>query len=174
MATMNISEAESILDIVSDALQDTRHRHHPVSALKGYDIYQIGTAFKLRIANEFLILADSDDFNERFTEGLKLYDSIRWTIMGTFVSDDQVDELFAEGVFNPIDSATLTFKDERLAADETGSSFGDYCKSLGSKDPLYWQKIYTRADLEYTSASPRANEPVLAGDADMNEERASS
>jgi len=160
MATMTISEAEKIIDTVSVALEDTSHLHHPVSALKGYDIYQICIALKLRIANEFLSLVGRGDFEERFADGLKLYDSIPWQIMMHFVPDDQVDSMRAEGVFNPIDRSTMTFKDKRLASDETGSSFGDYCKSIGSKDPIYWQKIYARIGLEYTSKSPKGNHPV--------------
>lgn len=167
MATMTLSEAEKILDIVSAALQDTSHRHHPVSALKGYDIYQICTAIKLRIANEFLLLANRADFDGRFTEGLNLYDSIPYHVM-RFVPDNQVNNIDAEMVFNPIDPLTMNYKDERLAAEETVSSFGEYCKSVGSKDLIYWQKIYTRLGLQYTSESPKENDPVYENEAPEN------
>jgi hypothetical protein len=161
MATMTISEAEKILDIVNTALEDTSHRHYPVSSLKGYDIYQIYTALKLRIANELLHLAHRVDFDEQFADRLKLHAGLPWLIM-RFVPDDQVDSITAVGVFNPIDPSTMTFKDDRLSYEETGSSFGDYCKSVGSKDPIYWQKIYTRLGLEYTSRSPKGNYPVTS------------
>ena len=68
MATMTMAEAESILDIVSVALRDISHRHHPVSALRGHDIYQICTALKLRIANELLLLAGRNDFEKQFKD----------------------------------------------------------------------------------------------------------
>lgn len=155
MATMTMAEAESILDIVSVALQDTSHRHYSVSALKGYDIYQIRTALKLRIANELLHLAHRDDFDEQFADGLKIYSGIPWSIM-RFVPGDQVDSLMAEGVFNPLDHpSTMTW--ERFDSVETETSFGDYCRSLGTDDPIYWQKVYTRIGLEYTSTSPKGN-----------------
>ena len=56
MATMTVSEAYYIFQIVCAELQNESHRHHPVSALKGYDILQICTALKLIIANEALVL----------------------------------------------------------------------------------------------------------------------
>ena len=159
MATMTLAEAERILDIVSVALMDISHRYHPVSALKGYDIYQICTALKLRIANEFLILAKEDDFEKQFEDGLHLYDGIPLTIMISFVPDSQIDSIGAIGVFNTIDPSTMTFVDKRLSEDETPSLFGNYCKSLGNNDPIYWQKVYTRLGLEYTSTSPKGNIP---------------
>ena len=146
MATMTIPEAEKILDIVSAALQDIQHRHHPISALKGYDISQICIALKLQIANEFLYLADRDDFDSQFAEGLKLYGGIPWQII-RFVPDNQVENIITTPVFTLDDLSPL----------ETPESFGDYCKHIGANDPIYWQKIYTRLGLEYTSASPRGN-----------------
>jgi hypothetical protein len=160
MATMTMAEAESIINILYAELQDTSHPHHPVSALKGYDIYQICTAFKLRIANEFLLLVGRDDFEKQFADGLKHYDAGPGIVILSFVPDHQVDSPFADLVFNPIDPSTMKFKDKRLASEETGSSFGEYCKSVGPKDPIYWQKIYTRLGLEYTSRSPKGNYPV--------------
>ena len=163
MTTMTISEAERIIDIVSTALHETNGPHYPVSALKGYDVYQICTALKLRVANEFLLLTGREDFEEQFAEGLRLYDGIPWTIMRSFVPDNQVESLLAKPVFNPIDGSNMTFKDQRLASEETPSSFGDYCKYVGSEDPTYWKKIYTRLGLEYTPRSPRGNDPVKTG-----------
>jgi hypothetical protein len=161
MGTMTLQEAERVFDIVTDVLQDTRHLHVPVSALKGYDIYQICTALKLRVANEFLVLAGREDFEEQFGDGLKLYDTGPWHISMRVVPDEQADDIHAETVFNLIDPSTLSFNDERLAAEETASSFGEYCKSIGQSDPIYWQKIYTRLGLDYTSASPRGNQRFI-------------
>ena len=160
MATMTVSEASYIFDIVCEVLQDTSRRHIPVSALRGYDIYQICTAFKLQIANEFLILAHRSDFAQRFEDGVKLYDGGPGIIILNVVPDDQVDSIGARLVFNPVDPSTMTYKDQRLAREETGASFAEYCKSVGSEDPLYWQKIYTRLGLDYTSISPQGNDPV--------------
>lgn len=141
---MTITEADEILNVVSSALQDTSHRHHPVSALQGYDLQDICIALKLRIANERLQLAHMPDFEMQFAEGLKLYDSIPWQIMMSFVPDDQVDDISALGVFNPIDPCTMAFKNARLAGMETGASFGEYCKSLAPEDPHYWEKVFAR------------------------------
>ena len=157
---MTISEAKHILDIASAALQDTSHRHHPISSLQGYDIFEICIALKLRIANEFLMLANRDNFEEQFAERLKLYGGIPWLIMMSFVPDEQADSVSAKGVFNPIDPASMTFKDKQLASLETESSFGDYCRFVGAKDTDYWRKIYDRIGLEYTASSPKGNVPV--------------
>jgi hypothetical protein len=155
MATMTILEAEEIIDIVTAALQDEGgHRGRPVSALKGHDIYDIITALRLRVANEFLQLAERSDFEEQYGAGLEFYDGVPWLIMSSFVPDDQVDNLLARGVFNPIDPSSMTFKDKRLASDETISSFGEYCKSLGCNDPNYWMKVFARIGLEHTASSP--------------------
>ena len=145
---MTLTEAEEILDIVSAALQDASHRRHPVSALQGHDLREICIALKLRIANERLQLAHRPEFEEQFAEGLKLYGSIPWQIMGTFVPDDQVDTVGARGVFNPIDPKTMTFEDARMAEEETASSFGEYCKGLAPDDQRYWEKVYSRIGLD--------------------------
>jgi hypothetical protein len=160
--TMTISEAEHILDIVSAALQDDSHPfgRHPISSLKGYDMFSILTALKLRIANEFLQLVHRADFEKQFADGLKLYDSIPWQIMSSFVEDDQVGKIGAAPVLSPIDRTTMKFSDARLASIETGTSFADYCKSVGPKDPNYWQKIYARIGIEHTATSPRGNLPA--------------
>jgi hypothetical protein len=165
---MTISEAEKILSIVQDALMDRTHLHHPISSLKGYDIYQIFTAVRLRIANEFLYLANRSDFEERFAEGLIHYEGLAFPLTSTFVPDDQVDDLHAKQVFDPIDPFTMRFldpmtlqpTDERPAADETATSFGNYCKSVGARDPVYWLKIYRRLNLLHTFGCPRGNQPV--------------
>jgi hypothetical protein len=159
---MTLLEAERIFNSVIDALQDTSHRHVPLSALRGHDIYDICTALKLRVANEYLLLVGRDDFEKLFADGLKLYDSGPSLVAMRVVPDDQVDIVGAIGVYNPIDPATMTFQDKRFAAEETASSLGAFCKNIGQDDPLYWQKVYTRLGLEYTSASPRGNYPFIA------------
>lgn len=160
MATMTVSEANYIFDIVCAALEDTSHRHIPISALRGYDIYQICTAFKLQIANEFLILAHRSDFALRFEEGVKLFDGGPGIIMFRVAPDDQIDSIGGLMAFDFIDPSTMTYKDQRLAREETGASFAEYCKSVGTDDPLYWRKIYARLGLDYTSTSPQDNDPV--------------
>jgi hypothetical protein len=165
---MTMAEAHHIMKIAYDALDarmNISHRHPPVSALKGYDIYQFITASKLLVANEFLLLTGRNDFEKLFEEGLKHYDATPWMIM-RFVPDDQVDNMWAVGVFDPFDRPTMTCKDKRFEAEETASSFGNYCRSLGTNDPIYWQKVYTRLGLEYTSISPKGNTPYREGECD--------
>ncbi len=160
-ATMTIREAENILNVVSAALQDETHPYgqHPVSALHGYDIFEILTALRLRIANEFLQLVHRSDFDQQFSDGLRLYDSIPWQIMRSFVADDQLGQISAKPVMSAVDPTTMQL-DKHVASMETGSSFGDFCKSLGSKEPNYWQYVYERISIEYTRDSPRGNLPV--------------
>jgi len=158
--TMTFGEAERILDIVSVALQDTRHgAQHPVSSLHGYDIFDICIALKLRIANEFLLLSGRPDFEAQFEEGLSLYDGVPWQIMGTFVVDEEIGQISPKLAMGAIDPATMTI-DKRFAEHETGRSLGDFCKTLGPADPNYWRHVYERIGIEYTSDSPSGNRPV--------------
>jgi hypothetical protein len=173
MSTMTIIEAEQILNIACTALQEkSQHSLHPISSLKGYDAFQIAIALKLRIANEFLVLAGRPDCEKKISESINVYSGILYSIFILFVPDVELEELskLPRGSHeywkqrmniapSPFDDSK-GFKDNRLAELETGSSFGDYCKLVGSEDQLYWQKIYTRIGLEYTSTSPRGNDPV--------------
>ena len=129
---MTISEAEHILEILWSALES-----NDCGRLKAYDLLQIDTALKLRIAKEYLFLRRKDEFEEQFESGLKLYGGMPF----------KLGLQFSE--FNPIDSSTMKFRDERVAALETASSFGGYCKSIRPEDPDYWRKIYTRIGLDY-------------------------
>ena len=185
MATMTISDAEHILDVVSAALQEQTNPYYlPISSLQGYDVFQIDMALKLRIANEFLFLAEEDDFEERFADRIQAYGSVPLYIVSDFVADDDLARLkelepdspeFKQLKLDirprPLDSSTMTFKDKQLATLETPSSFGDYCRRVGAKDPIYWQKIYTRIGLDYTSESPRGNERVFVDENKIQPER---
>ena len=170
---MTIMEAEQILDIVSIALQEETENPYlnPISALKGYDVFQIDMALKLRIAKEFLILVKKSDFEKSFSEGINLYEAVPLSILTGFVPDDELEKLsklppdsdeYREGKMKihpeVLDAQEATLKDKRFASLEMCSSFGDYCKHIGSEDPLYWQKIYTHIGLKYTSTSPQGNE----------------
>jgi len=173
---MTILEAEQILDIVSAAFQEETEpsRLYPISVLKGYDVFQIDIALKLRIARVFLVLAKKSNFDEKFSEVINTCGSIPLNIVQLFVPDGELEKLSKLPLGSPefrkqrmeitpevFDVQTKTFKDKHLASMETASSFGDYCKYIGSEDPLYWQKIYTRIGLKHTSTSPRGNQPVF-------------
>ncbi|MCC7147327.1 MAG: hypothetical protein IT443_12845 [Phycisphaeraceae bacterium] len=151
MATMTITEAKHIIDVVATALIGTGHRYHPVSALKGYDILQISNALKLRIAGEFLYLTGRDDFHEQFKYCVQLCGTCFYCVTSTFVPDNQVDEILADRVLD-------MFHNEKVGELETEESFGNYCAFVGANDPAYWRKIYARIGLEYTSTSPKGND----------------
>lgn len=170
-STMTIREAEEILDITRSALQDESDPYyHRASLLKGYDVFQIDKALKLRIANEFLCFADRDDGDQRFTEGLNTYSGIPFSIANLFVPDDQLARLEQLSPDSPdffktklaISPSMLdsdgNFKDGRLASLETTDSFGNFCRSIGASDPNYWKKVYERIGLEYSATSPPGNE----------------
>jgi len=183
-ATMTIAEAEQIVDFLHALLQDESRRvygKYPVSLLQGWGLFQIDMAQKLHIANAFLILAGRDDAEEQFAAIIEHFDPAMLILAPEFVEDQKLDELrqlsktfpedsheFRRYKYNIApcfyDNSTLTFKDKRVAASETPSSFGDFCRSVGAGDPIYWQKIYTRIGLEYASTSPRGNEPVFVNE----------
>ncbi len=177
-STMTMSQAEETLDIASRALQDESDTfYHRVSLLKGYDVFQIDKALKLRIANEFLFYADRNDGQERFAEALNTYSGLPLSIATLFVPDDHIAKLQAISPNSPeffktklsIMPNTLdsegNLKDGRLASLETPSSFGNYCESIGAKHPTYWKNVYGRIGLDYTSTSPKENEFVDVGSA---------
>jgi hypothetical protein len=154
MATMTIPEAYRLNDILSAAFQDTTSDPYiPVSALEGYDIVQICTAFKLKIANELLLLTGRDNFEERFAELVQHYEKVPLLVMMTVMPDDQID----------VDGVGLAFDcmDPQYLSQELVSSFATYCRHVGPDNPLYWQMIYTRLGLEYTSTSPQKNDTVF-------------
>ena len=123
---------------------------------------KICIAFNLLVANDFLLYADRDVFDEKvgeekFTEGLAWYESGPLHVVGPhFVADDQADVAL-------LPKPAFEFDAPQFLSQETASSFAKYCRSVGAMTPHYWQKIYTRLGLEYTSTSPpRQDEELLA------------
>ena len=116
-------------------------------------LVEICTAFNLLVANEFLLYADRDVFDEKvgeekFSKGVELYASVPSGVVGTFVADDQVDVAsLPEDAFE-LDDPLIPIPEKRH---RPSPSIAD---SSAQDDPLYWQKVYVRLELEYTSASP--------------------
>ncbi|MCX5717391.1 MAG: hypothetical protein NTW44_03600 [Nitrospirae bacterium] len=157
-------------------------RHYePISILQGYDIFQIDIALKLRLANWFLFHADRSDFEEQFAEDMMCcrlpfgslsyfipYDLIakleQLDVLSKTLSRDSLEFLKREQTVNREVSAydRWILENEKFLSLETTQSFGDFCKSIGATDPIYWQKIYTRLGLEYTSSAPKGNAPVYS------------
>lgn len=151
--TMTFPQAQHVYDIVAESLLNANARGRiPVSALQGYDIFEICRAHKLQIANEFLLLVGRDDFEQRFAEGVELYDRIPLHLTMVVVPDNELDATVPRHVFD--------FQDRRFLSEETPSSFAAFCRTLGAQNPIYWQQVYTRLNLEYTSTSPRGNLPI--------------
>lgn len=194
-ATMTVPEAEHIIAVAAEALTDDRngrgwpHIWRPMSLLQGHDVFQIDSALKLGIANEFLCLelcrrslrehpehcADEHGQEEKWKSDFEKYVQacgvVPWHIDSGFVPDEdlakleQLDPRSWEYQRLKLEIAPsrldVKLKDERRANLETRSSFANYCRSVGAEDPLYWQKIYTRIGLEYTSTSPKGNAQVI-------------
>ena len=187
MATMTIPEAEYVIDIVVDALD--RHNdkidhwwqaYQSVSVLQGYDIFQIDNALKLRIANMYLIFSRSDNFEEKFSKEIA-WSQLPFFLLNVFMPEyviakikkwDKDSKALPRDSFEYLERSSALMaetsafekryiEDEKYLSLDTSESFGDYCKSLGTNDPLYWQKIYTHLGLEYSSSSPSGNEPVF-------------
>lgn len=170
---MTLAHAEHILDIVGDALQqDEGLPYHPVSSLQGYDVFKIDTAFKLRVANDFLLFAAMGDPRGEFEleQRVNSWGSIPMLILSLFVQDAELDELrrlptdSSEYIHRLMSIAPSPlhekgFKDPRFASLETLSSFGTFCKRVGAMDPIYWQRIFTRLELTYSDNAPRGNDP---------------
>jgi hypothetical protein len=139
---MTIAQAEEIIDVVSVALQTKN-----CEKLRKYDQFQIDAALKIRIAGEYLSLSRSGALEEHFESGLNLYGGIPF----------QLGLQFPE--FNPIDPATMKFKDQRFADLESASSFGEFCKSIEPEDPDFWAAVYARIGIPlYVATSKRSAE----------------
>jgi len=167
-APLTPETAEPILDIVAEALQqDDGLPYHPLSSLQGYDVLQVDSALKLRIANDFLLLslhgreAELDDI-------AKQWETIPFHVVTSFVRDDERNKLKSvpkgsreymglqikmspHGMINDTEFSSL----------EVLSSFVKFCRHVGAADSLYWQKVYTRIGLPYEKRCPQGNDPVF-------------
>ena len=153
--------------------------HKPISTLQGYDVFQIDIALKLRLANMFLFLAEKNGFKERFAEEIRIC-TLPILPLRMFIPDDlmaKLEQLTKLSKTLPQDSPEFMkrklpvirelaafkewpLKDKKFLSLETSASFGEYCRCVGANDPIYWQKVYTRIGIEYTSTSPKGNTPV--------------
>jgi hypothetical protein len=174
MSTMTLEQSFKIVGIVADALtaKEPNDLHfHPMRRLQGYDIIHIDSALKLRLANDYLIYSKRLDFESKFAESIKMYGEIPWGIIGIFADDDKFDHLISltgtpeyrryliELMPDNFDLETNKFKDERINRLETMDSFSIFCKAIGFEKPDFWEQVYGRLGLEYTSESPQGNVP---------------
>jgi hypothetical protein len=124
----------------------------------------------------FLFLAGKNDFEERFAEEIKIC-KLPLLPLSLFIPDDlmaKLEQLAELSKTLPRDSPEFlkrelpvtrelsAFEKEwpKFLSLEMTSSFGEYCRCIGVNDPIYWQKVYTRIGIEYTSTSPKGNAPV--------------
>lgn len=171
---MTLLESENILDIVSEALlAESISSFHPLSSLKGFSLYEIDTALKLRCAHEYLYLSLKGNYSDEFESIKNKFGGIPFSIESLFVEDSKLQKLqqlepnsreyrsYKIKISpNPLNSS-FEFKDQKSGELETIDSVCNYCEYLGNSDKLYWQKIYTRIGLEYTSDSPSKNDCFL-------------
>jgi hypothetical protein len=142
-------------------------------------VFQIDIALKLRIANWFLFVAEENDFEEKFKEVIKTC-TLPILTLTMFIPDDLMAKFKYLAELSktlPRDSSEFRkcerpimeeyaahtewfINDKKFRSLETSESFGAYCRSIGVNDHIYWQKIYTRLSLEYTSSAPKGNDPV--------------
>jgi hypothetical protein len=157
--------AEPILDIVSVALQRDELPFIPRSALRGHDVYEIDTALKLRIANEFLWLAHKGREAE-IEARAEQWGAIPYHVAMQVVDDEKLipfrrlEKDSREYLQLLVEVSPVTTADERINSLEMLSSFAKFCRHVGALDPLYWQRIYTRLDLPYGKGCPSGNDPV--------------
>ena len=157
-----------------------RYRHHlPLSILQGYDVFQFDIALKLRIANMFLFFEGKNDFEEQFAKEIRIC-TLPSASLIMFIPDDLLAKFkYLAELSKTLSRESSEFRkyerpileedrahtewfisNEKFRSLETSESFGAYCRRIGANDPIYWQKIYTRLSLEYTSSSPKGNKSV--------------
>jgi len=177
--TMTIKKANFILDVICDEnLDKTSREDHQIFAIGGYNEFQVNIALKLNIANEFLLLSQifekDDELEKAFSNALSNYEHLYLDILEDFGTIYEIDDLYET------DPDSIEFKQilTNIRHRQTGlvnkdgvlfdkdsieslTSFGNYCKLLGVKDPDYWQKIYNRLGLDYTTSCPNGNESFI-------------
>jgi len=170
-STLTPETAEPILDIVSEALQQDAYYgtpYHPLSSLNGHDVFQVDTALKLRTANDLLLLA-SQGREAELDDRAKQVETIPQHVATQFVEDSELNKLCSVPRKSPeymrlqmeiMPDALCGAMDSKLGQLELLSSFATYCQYVSAKDPLYWQKVYSRLDIPYCKACPRGNDPV--------------
>lgn len=139
--SMTIYEAERIVEIFSMALEHPVKDsfNQPISLLRGFNHFQITTALNLRIANEFLLPKEQGGSEEEMDCAVEQYCSAQIRLVS----------------FNENERTIGCEKSEQIAL----RSFYSYCKDVGSNDPMFWQKIYTKLGLRYTRLSPQETKP---------------
>ncbi len=92
ISNMSIDEAEDVINIVSDALQESKNAYLlPTSLLKGYNVYGIITAFKLSVDSVFFGIIHGGMSWELFDEGIEyLFDS---SLLQFFIRSDPANRL---------------------------------------------------------------------------------
>ena len=135
--SMTIYEAERIIEIFSIAIAHPVKDpfNYPISLLRGFNHFQITTAMNLRIANEFLLFKEQGDSEEAMHCIVEQYSSAHIRLVS----------------FKEIERIIGCKKPEQIDL----RSFYNYCEDIGSNDPIFWQKIYTKLGLKYTRLSPQ-------------------
>jgi len=177
--TLTIRKAKFIFDVICDEnLDKSSRKDHQIFAIGGYNEFQVSMALKLNIANEFLLLSqifEKDDTLEKaFSNALSNYEHLYLDTLEDFATIYEIDNLYKTNTesieFKKIlatirrrQTGAWTKNGAFLNDDfiESLTSFGNYCKSLGVKDPDYWQRIYNRLGLDYTTSCPNGNKPFI-------------
>lgn len=158
---MTLDKAEVIAKILTDVLSvKSPIIHYRMSVLKGFSFNEITTALKLRLAREFWLCKNDSLSLMEFQRRVDSYSEVALFMPSHFVSDSTIDAFYKLcNDSNDFNSAMDWLHDEWLKEKnqaykdlddkEDIASFANYCKSVGAKNPLYWQKIYTRLSLEY-------------------------
>ncbi len=175
--TITIKNSYEIIDVIGEPeFDNSARKNHHVFANIGYSEFVVSQAIKLGLANEFLLI--SSRINEKskaeklFSGSFRHHESDYLFNLEDFMSYDEMDHLFDlkfessefRQALNKIRCELAEFKekDDSFFNEiffESITSFGYYCISIGVSDPNYWENIYDRIGLNYTSNCPNGNEP---------------
>lgn len=164
---MSIELANEVIKIYTDLLikrEENNIHYYPYSVLKGYDIFDIENALKLLTANR---VYNSAELKEQNLSEYRKYASEDGGAVFTFFSAFIPSNIFKQLIKFPYGSTEYRQKEFELLYDEempkemrkffarqteTVDSFLDYCIKLGSDNPEYWIKVYSRLNLSYSQA----------------------
>jgi hypothetical protein len=163
---MTLAKAHRIVEISVDAFASKPTTNFcPRSALRGHSFAEISKAFSLVIAARRQIAEEDADLRKSCDEFAKLAAGhVAW-LDQMVVSDASFDRLSRIPIDSPerkralVDAHIASRAENQKQSDELGQaetqeSFHRFCCSLDHRDPLFWQKVYTRLGLPYDESSP--------------------
>lgn len=164
---MTLEKAQQIVEKVVAAVSlPSAPLVRRMSELGGYSFDQIEIAIKLSVAHDYCECSAAPSASVAFRKKVAAYDAVFVSLPGSFVPDIKIDEIAhlkpdSMEYRRAMLRLATEWKDEtnpdyqRWLRSETITSFGNFCLHIGTRDSLYWQKVFTYLGLAYGPTTTR-------------------